>query len=124
STATRIAVSLLLIDLFITAFGLYLVVLNLHTELGPGPSSVVSDAWQLLSLVPFAVVGALIISRQPRNRIGGIFLITALGMAVSTTAFDYAVYAVLTNPNSLPGGEWGIRVSEWGFGLPFLAYMF
>jgi signal transduction histidine kinase len=118
------AVSLLLIDLLITAFGVCLVVLNRRTELGPGPSSVVSDAVLLLSFVPFAVVGALIISRQPRNRIGGIFLITALGMAVSTSAFDYAVYALLTNPNSLPGGEWGIRVSEGGFGLPFLAYIF
>jgi signal transduction histidine kinase len=123
-TAVRIGVSLLLIDLLITAFGLCLVVLNRRTELGPGSSSVVSDAVQLLALVPFAVVGALIVSRQPRNRIGGIFLTTGLGMAVSTTAFDYAVYAVLTNPNSLPGGEWGLRVSEWGFGLPFLAYIF
>jgi signal transduction histidine kinase len=123
-TAARIAVSLLLIDLLITAFGLCLVVLNRRTELGPGPSSVVSDAVLLLAFVPFAVVGALIISRQPRNRIGWIFLITGLGMAVSTTAFEYAIFALLTKPNSLPGGEWGIRVSEWGFVLPFLAYVF
>jgi signal transduction histidine kinase len=123
-TAARFAVSSFLIDLLITAFGLCLVVLNGRTDLGPGPSSVVSDAVQLLAFVPFAVVGALIISRQPRNRIGGIFLITALGVAVSTTAFEYAVYSVLTNPNSLPGGEWGLRVSEWGGQLPFLAYVF
>ncbi|MDP9302152.1 MAG: hypothetical protein M3P43_14860, partial [Actinomycetota bacterium] len=123
-TAVWTAVSLFLIDVFIAAFGLFLVVLNLHTDLGSGPSSVVSDAVLLLAFTPFAVVGALIISRRPSNPIGWIFLITALGMAVSTTAFDYAVYAVLTNPNSLPGGEWAIRVSEWGFGLPILAYIF
>jgi signal transduction histidine kinase len=123
-TAVRVAASLCLTDLLITAFGLCLVVLNRRTEVGPGSSSVVSDAVQLLAFVPFAVVGALIISRQPRNRIGAIFLITALGIAISTTAFEYAVYAILTNPNSLPGGEWGLRVSEWGFGLPSLAYLF
>ena len=123
-TAVRVAVSLLLIDVLITAFGLFLVVFNRRTDLGPGPSSAASDGVVLLAFVPFAIVGALIVSRQPRNPIGGIFMITALGMAVSTAAFEYAVYAILTNPGSLPGGEWGIRVSEWGFGLPFLAYVF
>jgi hypothetical protein len=123
-TAVRVAVSLFAIDALVTAGGLFLVGLNRQTELGPGPSSVVSDGVQLLAFVPFAVVGALIVSRQPRNPIGGIFMVTALGMAVSTTAFEYAIYAILTDPGSLPGGAWGIRVSEWGFGLPFLAYVF
>ena len=111
-TAQRIAGSLFLIDLLITAFGICLAVLNRRTDLGPGPSSAVSDAGQLLALVPFAAVGALIISRRPSNRIGWIFLITAIGTAISTTGFDYAVYAVLTNPGSLPGGEWGLRVEQ------------
>src|SRR5205814_9339763 len=119
-TAGRIAVSLFGLDLAITAFGLVLVVLTRDTDLGPGPSSVESDAVLLLSFTPFAAVGALIISRRPRNSIGWIFMITALGMALSTVAFDYAVYALLTNPGSLPGGEVAIRVSEWGFALPFL----
>ena len=123
-TAGRVAVSLFVVDLAITAFGLVLVVLNLHTDLGEGPSSVVSDAVLLLSFTPFAAVGALIISRRPRNSIGWIFMVTAIGMAVSTVAFDYAVYALLTNPGSLPGAEWAIKVSEWAFVLPILAYMF
>ena len=123
-TAGRIAVSLFVVDLAITAFGLVLVVLNLHTDLGEGPSSVVSDAVLLLSFTPFAAVGALIISRRPRNSIGWIFMVTAIGMAVSTVAFDYAVYALLTNPGSLPEAEWAIKVSEWAFVLPILAYMF
>jgi len=123
-TAGWIAASLLAIDLVITAFGLYLEVLNQHTDLGPGSSSAVADAVLLLSFTPFAAVGWLIISRRPGNAIGWIFMITALGISITTTAFQYAVYAILTNPNSLPGGEWALRVSEWGFGLPWLAYMF
>jgi signal transduction histidine kinase len=123
-TAARIAVVLLLIDLVITTAGLILVVLDLGTDLGPGSSSYLSDAVLILSFTPFAAVGALIISRRPRNPIGWIFMITAIGMALATTAFDYAVYALLTNPDSLPGGEWAIRVGEWAFGLPFLAYIF
>src|SRR5207344_1173386 len=102
----------------------YLVVLNRQTELDPGSSSAVSDAVLILAFVPFAVVGALIISRQPRNRIGWIFLITGLGIVISLTAYQYAVYALLTDPGSLPAGEWAVRVSELGFQLPYLAYMF
>jgi hypothetical protein len=123
-TAVHVAVFLLLIDLLITTLGLWLEVLNRETDLGPGSSSSLSDVVQLLAFVPFAVVGAMIILRQPKNRIGWIFLITALAMAISLTAFQYAVYALLTNPNSLPEGEWGIQVSGWGGQLPFLAYMF
>ncbi len=123
-TATRIAVSLLVFDLLITAFGIYLIVLNRQTELDPGSSSAMSDAVLILSFLPFAVVGALIISRQPRNRIGWIFLITGLGIVISLTGYQYAVYSLLTNPGSLPGGEWAVRVSEGGFQLPYLAYMF
>jgi signal transduction histidine kinase len=123
-TAGQIAVSLFLLDLAITAFGFVLIALTRSTDLPPGSSSVESDAVLLLSFTTFAAVGALIISRRPRNSIGWIFMVTALGMAVSTVAFDYAVYSVLTNPGSLPGGELAIRVSEWGFVLPFLAYMF
>jgi signal transduction histidine kinase len=120
----RIAVSLFLVHLLVTVACFFLAVLNRGTDLPPGPSSVLSDVVQLLAFLPFAVVGAMIISRLPRNRIGWIFLITALGMAISLTAFEYAVYALLTNPGSLPGGDWGVRVSQWTFGLPFLAYIF
>jgi len=123
-TAVRVAIAVIVIDVAITAFGLLLVSLNRGTDLGPGPSSVISDAVQLLAFVPFAIVGGLILSRQPSNLIGVIFLITALGMAISVVAFEYAVYTFLTNPGSLPGGEVAVRISQWGFALPVLAYTF
>ena len=122
--AVRIAVTVIAVDVVITAIGLLLVVANRATDLGPGPSSVISDAVQLLAFVPFAVVGGLIVARQPANPIGAIFVVTALGIAISVVAFEYAVYAILSHPGSLPGGELAVRISQWGFALPLLAYGF
>ena len=66
-TAAWVGLSLFLVDLVITASGLVLVVLTRDTELPPGASSVGSDAVLLVAFLPFAAVGALIISRRPGN---------------------------------------------------------
>ena len=123
-TARWIAWVLLGLDLLLTTVGLVLVVVNRRTELPPFVSSVVSDAGLLIAFLPFGVVGALIFSRRSGNRIGLIFLFTGLTMALSLTAFEYAIYAGLTNPGSLPGVDWALRVSAWVSITPFLAYMF
>ncbi|HEY7400505.1 MAG TPA: histidine kinase, partial [Actinomycetota bacterium] len=122
-TARRIAWLLLGLDLFLTAAGIALVVLNLDTELPPGPSSVLSDAAILLAFLPFGLVGALIFSRQPGNPIGSIFLVTGIGMAIGITSFEYVIYADLTNPGSLRGVDWALRVSLWLSVVPLAAYL-
>src|SRR5919197_1344042 len=112
------------LDLLVTVVGLTLVVLKRRTPLPPGVSSVLSDAALIVAFLPYAVIGTLIISRQPENRIGSLFLVSGLGIVVGMTAFEYAVYAGLTNGGSLPGVEWGIRVSQWLALVPFVAIMF
>jgi hypothetical protein len=65
----------------------------------------VLDVLFLLLFVSFSTVGALVASRQPGNIVGWIFC--ALGLCGSLTAASdgYAVYALATRPDSLPGGE-------------------
>ncbi len=55
---------------------------------------------------PFAVVGALVASRRPRNPIGWLFLTFALVAAFAAFADRYASYALVEHPGSLPGGAW------------------
>jgi hypothetical protein len=55
---------------------------------------------------PFAVVGALVASRSPRNPIGWLFLAFALVAAFAASADRYASYALAEHPGSLPGGAW------------------
>jgi signal transduction histidine kinase len=123
-TARVIAWLILGIALLVTSVGLWLVALNFRTPLPPGVSSVLSDAALILAFLPSAVVGALIVSRQPANRIGWLFLVSGLLMGVGLTAFEYAIYGDLTNPGSLPGTSWALRTSRWVSFIPFLTYAF
>jgi hypothetical protein len=54
--------------------------------------------------VSFSTVGAVVAARRPRNPLGWIFL--AVGLSQSLDSFDteYARYALVTRPGSLPGG--------------------
>ena len=123
-TARRAAWAAVGLHIVVTALGLSLVVLNRETRLPPGVSSVVSDASLLVAFLPYSLIGALILSRRPGNRIGSLFLISGLGIVVGITTFEYAIYAGLTRGGSLPGVEWGIRASQGLALVPFLAIMF
>ena len=123
-TARVIQWLILGIALLVTTIGLWLVVLNVRTPLPPGVSSVLSDAALILAFLPYAVVGALIVSRQPTNRIGWLFLVSGLLMGIGLTAFEYAIYGDLTNPGSLPGTSWALRTNQWVGPIPFLTYAF
>jgi hypothetical protein len=55
--------------------------------------------------VSFSVVGALVAARRPGNAIGWIYLAVGLSQGFVTFAYNYAKYALITAPGSLPGGE-------------------
>jgi hypothetical protein len=54
--------------------------------------------------VAFAVVGAIVASHRPENPIGWIFCAAALCQGLSISGYEYATYALLTQPGSLPLG--------------------
>jgi hypothetical protein len=61
----------------------------------------------------FPTVGAVIVAHQPRNRIG--WLCCAVGLLVGPAFFaqDYAWYALVHRPGSLPGGLAMAWLSQW-----------
>lgn len=59
--------------------------------------------------VVFAIVGWLIASRRPGNRIGLVALGIGLFTGLDTLGIEYTVYATRTSPGALPGGE----VAAW-----------
>jgi signal transduction histidine kinase len=82
-----------------------------------------------LILVPlslgFSVVGALILSRHPRHRLGWLYVATATAMAVAMFAFLYAWYGLVTAPGALPGARGVAWVSAWVWtmgGAPALTF--
>ena len=80
--------------------------------------------------VSFSVVGALIASHRPENPIGWLFLAAALFYGIVIAGEEYAIYALFTNPGSLPLEAELAWLTEWiwapGFGiiLVFLPLLF
>ncbi len=58
----------------------------------------------LLAFAAFATIGALLVSRFHRHPIGWIFVTIGLGTALASLAQQYAIYALFTEPGSLPAG--------------------
>lgn len=69
---------------------------------GPAP---LLDLLIVVGVGGSAVVGALIVSREPSHRIGWMFLILALSFGLSFFAQGYAIQALVLSPGSLPAGE-------------------
>ncbi len=69
----------------------------------------------LLAFLGFALVGALVSSRQPRNAVGWIFSAIGLLVAVSLSSGEWAGYAFVDDPGSLPGGVVAGWLSMWAW---------
>ena len=61
----------------------------------------------------FSTVGWLVTSRLPRHPIGWLFHWTGLGFAVQAFTEEYAVYALMAHPGSLPGGDVFAWIDNW-----------
>ena len=114
------------------ACGLYLVIaiVTLFFQMKNAPSQLLSDIFNALVLLVFATVGALIASRHPQNPIGWIFCTSTLLSALGVFLLEYAVYALITVPGSLPAGAlmgvfggWA-RGMGWFLMLTFLLLLF
>ena len=68
--------------------------------------------------VPFATVGALIASRQPRNAIAWIFLAMGVLGGAQELAQDYALYALVVHTPPLGGALVVAWVTAWIWVLP------
>jgi hypothetical protein len=78
----------------------------------------------LPALLAFAVVGALVAARQPRNSVGWLLLAVAVSMTVRLVGESYAIYALITAPGSLPGGLYGAWVLWSWFGVVAILAIF
>jgi len=79
----------------------------------------------LLAFTAFMVVGALIVAHRPGNAIGWIFSAAGLLAVTGALAQEYADYAYLTRPGSLPGAIVAAWYASWAwYPTVFLALLF
>jgi len=78
------------------------------------PGIHVFDWWLGNSLVVIDVsVGAIVASRRPENPVGWLLCLSGVATSISTFASQYAIYALLAQPNSLPAGEAMAWIAAW-----------
>ena len=76
------------------------------TTLGYWPNNVVAA-------LALSTVGALVASRRRGHAIGWLFGIAGLLYGTTVFAGEYGVYALLTDPESLPGGVVAVWIGSW-----------
>jgi hypothetical protein len=112
TAAARLAWSLCALSLALTALSLLLLALNRSD-----PNTHIYEYWQVDTLVPvsFSIIGAIIASRLPANPLGWLFCAAACVAAVDHFSAEYALYALLAQPTSLPAGEALAWLASWAW---------
>jgi hypothetical protein len=103
--ASWLAWSLWALSLASIAASVVLQVLNSSTPTAATRGPVALSIGFVLLFMSFATVGALVASREPGNLIGWIFCILGILGPFAAASEEYALYALVTRPDSLPGGE-------------------
>ena len=113
-TATRVAWSLCAVTLASTALAVLLLVRNLSY-----PDPHVFGFWVQGIVIPItcSTVGVIIASRHPHHPIGWLFCAVGLLAGVNHFCAEYAIFALLSQPDSLAGGRAAAWVASW-CGMP------
>jgi hypothetical protein len=109
-TAWRVAWIICALCLGLATINLVLVALN-----SSHPDVHIPEPWigHTVSAVAFSLVGAVVGSRRPENPIGWLFCAIGVFAAIVLLSSEYAAYALLAQPDSLPGGLAMVWIRAW-----------
>jgi len=111
-TAAWLAWSLVCLSALGNALALLLGLSRIN-PVADAPPIAAGEALQYVTQLSYAVVGALIASRRPKNPIGWIFCALGILSALVSLTYEYAVYGLLTNSHSLAGAAAVGWLSQW-----------
>jgi hypothetical protein len=98
--------------------GLVLAYLDRHQVPANLASWTVSNISLQVVNVAAAVIGFVLASRRPENRLGWLFLVAGLAVGVSGFSNQYAAYALVARPGSLPAGRAFAWLANWTWLIP------
>ncbi len=109
-TAAWLALGICLVSLSLTALGLFILTLNLSN-----PKVDIYDRWVEVAVtaVPFSAVGAVVAYCCPKNPFGWMYCAVGLLGGIRLFSAQYAAYALLAAPGSLPDGEVAAWILSW-----------
>jgi hypothetical protein len=108
--AVWLAWSLCALSLVLTALALWLVNLNLSHPHTPSYAPWLDNT---LSALSYAPIGALVASRRPANPVGWLVCMYGFVIALSFLCAEYAIYALLAEPGSLPAAGALVWITSW-----------
>jgi signal transduction histidine kinase len=76
------------------------------------------DVFGLVTFLAVPVVGFVLASRRPANRIGRLFLAAGLALALRALSHHYGLHALDVAPGPLLGGRAAMWVSNWIWVIP------
>ena len=79
------------------------------------PHTHIVDGWldSTLNAVFFSTAGAIVASRRPGNPVGWLLCLYGLAQSIFPFSAQYAIYALLAQPNSFPAGVAMAWVFSW-----------
>ncbi|MFQ5859421.1 MAG: hypothetical protein ACE5LU_27810, partial [Anaerolineae bacterium] len=101
---TWLAWALVVLYVVLETVGLTLQVVT-DRPIEPVPGGFPVLAISAVALGVWCVIGAVIVSRHPRNPIGWILCVIPITDGMDNFAFGYAAYAPIAHPGSLPGAD-------------------
>jgi hypothetical protein len=109
-TAARVAWIICALCLGLATIDLVLVALN-----SSHPDVHIPEPWpaHTVSAIAFSLVGAVVGSRRPENPIGWLFCAIGVFAAIVLLSSEYAAYALLAQPDSLPGALAMVWIRAW-----------
>jgi cytochrome b subunit of formate dehydrogenase len=121
-TAARLAWTMWTLSIGLTVLSLWLLILNLSH-----PNIPVYRYWaeDTLLAVGYSTVGAVAASYRPWNPVGWVLCSIGLVWGVAHFTSEYATYALLAEPGSLPAAEVAAWIYSWVWvpGLGFLVFL-
>ena len=108
--AVWLAWSLCALSLVLAALALWLVNLNLSHPNTPSYAPWLDNT---LSALSYAPVGALVASRRPANPVGWLVCLYGFVIALGYFCAEYAIYALLAEPGSLPAAGAAVWIVSW-----------
>src|ERR671920_1227922 len=109
-TSVWLAWALCVLSLALTALSLLLFILNLSY-----PNTHLYEPWldNTLNALFYPTVGAIVASRRPENPVGWLLCLYGLVTSIGYFCAQYAIYALLAQPDSLPAGEAMVWIASW-----------
>jgi hypothetical protein len=109
-TAAWLAWSLCVLSLALTALSLLLLTLTVFH-----PDAPINYYWLETTVIAasYSTVGAIVAPRLRESPIGWLFCAIGLSFGVVHFSAEYAIYALLARPGSLPGGEASVWIWSW-----------